>query len=107
MAGCGAGRSAASPTKSSTARRLRCSSFGELRRQHLSVKVAVVNGHAAEVIIDEAARRGADLIVMATHGYSGLRRWAMGSVADKVLHATRTPLVLVRARASGQATIAE
>jgi len=80
---------------------------GELRRQHLSVKVAVVNGHAAEVIIDEAARRGADLIVMATHGYSGLRRWAMGSVADKVLHATTTPLVLVRARASGQATIAE
>ncbi len=80
---------------------------GELRRQHLPVKVAVVNGHAAEVIIDEAARRGADLIVMATHGYSGLRRWAMGSVADKVLHATTTPLVLVRARASGQGTIAE
>jgi nucleotide-binding universal stress UspA family protein len=80
---------------------------GELRQQHLSVEVAVATGHAAEVIIDEAARQHADLIVMATHGYSGLRRWAMGSVADKVLHATTTPLVLVRARASGQATVAE
>jgi nucleotide-binding universal stress UspA family protein len=80
---------------------------GELQRQHLSVKVAVVNGHAAEVIIDEAARRGADLIVMATHGYSGLRRWAMGSVADKVLHATTTSLILVRAQASGQSAVAE
>jgi nucleotide-binding universal stress UspA family protein len=33
---------------------------------------------------------------MATHGYSGLRRWALGSVADKVLHASNTPLILVR-----------
>ena len=32
------------------------------------------------IIIDEAARRGVDLIVMATHGYSGLKRWALGSV---------------------------
>jgi nucleotide-binding universal stress UspA family protein len=55
-----------------------------------------VNGHAAEVLVDEAERREVDLIVMATHGYSGLRRWALGSVADKVLHATTTPLILVR-----------
>ena len=37
------------------------------------------------------------MIVMATHGRGGLRRWALGSIADKVLHATTTPLVLVRA----------
>jgi nucleotide-binding universal stress UspA family protein len=80
---------------------------GDLRQQHLSVQVAVANGHDAELIIDEAARRAADLIVMATHGDSRLRRWAMGSVADKVLHATTPPLVLVRARASGQGTVAE
>ena len=55
-----------------------------------------MNGHAAEVLVDEAERREVDLIVMATHGYSGLRRWALGSVADKVLHATTTPLILVR-----------
>jgi nucleotide-binding universal stress UspA family protein len=56
-------------------------------------------GYPAEAIVDEAERRHADLIVMTTHGYSGLRRWALGSVADKVLHNTRTPLLLVRAKA--------
>jgi len=56
-------------------------------------------GLPAEAIVDEAAREGVDLIVMATHGASGLRRWAVGSVADKVLHATSTPLVLVHAQA--------
>jgi nucleotide-binding universal stress UspA family protein len=34
---------------------------------------------------------------MATHGYCGLRRWALGSVAGKVLHAAAMPLLLVRA----------
>jgi len=58
----------------------------------------VILGYPAEEIIDAAIERQADLIVMATHGYSGLRRWALGSVADKVLHASIIPLVLVRAQ---------
>lgn len=37
-----------------------------------------------------------DVIAMATHGYSGVQRWAMGSVTERVLHATRTPLLIVR-----------
>jgi nucleotide-binding universal stress UspA family protein len=69
---------------------------GDLREEQLAVTQLVVTGHAAEVIVDVAAERGADLIVMATHGRSGIRRWVLGSVADKVLHATTTPLVLVR-----------
>jgi nucleotide-binding universal stress UspA family protein len=68
----------------------------QLRGRGLQVKTAVMDGHAAEVIVDEAARRGVDVIVMATHGYSGLKRWALGSVADKVLHTATMPLVLVR-----------
>jgi nucleotide-binding universal stress UspA family protein len=39
---------------------------------------------------------GCDVIVMATHGRSGLQRWAMGSVTDRVLNATRLPLLIVR-----------
>jgi len=70
----------------------------ELRRHDVTVTTHMVNGHAAEVIVDEAAQRGVDLIVMATHGYTGLRRWTLGSVADKVLRATTTPLILVRAQ---------
>jgi nucleotide-binding universal stress UspA family protein len=59
----------------------------------------VVFGHPAEAIVDAAIERHVDLIVMATHGYSGLRRWAMGNVADKVLHASPVPLLIVRAHA--------
>lgn len=39
---------------------------------------------------------GADLIAMATHGYSGLQRWTLGSVTERVLHATKLPLLIVR-----------
>lgn len=65
----------------------------------LSITTMSLIGYPAEAIVDEAERRHADLIVMTTHGYSGLRRWALGSVADKVLHNTRTPLLLIRAKA--------
>lgn len=39
---------------------------------------------------------GSDLIAMATHGYSGLQRWALGSITERVLHASRLPLMIVR-----------
>jgi nucleotide-binding universal stress UspA family protein len=39
---------------------------------------------------------GCDLIVMATHGRHGIQRWALGSVAEHVLHGTRLPLLIVR-----------
>jgi len=71
-----------------------------LRDRSLAATTRVVNGHAAESIIDQAEQQSADLIVMATHGYSGLKRWAIGSVTDKVLHAATTPLLLVRANAN-------
>jgi nucleotide-binding universal stress UspA family protein len=61
-----------------------------------AVTSAVLVGHAAQAIAEEVDWRRADLIVMATHGYSGLRRLVHGSVADQLLHATTTPLLLVR-----------
>jgi nucleotide-binding universal stress UspA family protein len=61
-----------------------------------AVTAAVLVGHAAQAIAEEVDWRHADLIVMATHAYSGLRRWVHGSVADQLLHATTTPLLLVR-----------
>ena len=71
-----------------------------LRDRCLSVTTDVISGHPAEAIVDEAARQSVDLVVMATHGYSGLKRWALGSVTDKVLQAATTPLLLVRASAN-------
>lgn len=65
-------------------------------RYGVTVSCDVRAGLPAEAIVDLAEQRHVDLVVMGTHGYSGLRRWALGSVADKVLHACPTPLILVR-----------
>jgi nucleotide-binding universal stress UspA family protein len=54
-------------------------------------------GKPAEVIVDRAASDARVLIAMTTHGRSGINRWLLGSVADKVLHAAANPLLLVRA----------
>jgi nucleotide-binding universal stress UspA family protein len=58
--------------------------------------VTVAAGRPAEEIVRQAERMDADVIALATHGRSGLQAWAHGSVADAVLHTTRTPLLLVR-----------
>jgi nucleotide-binding universal stress UspA family protein len=71
----------------------------QLRACGLHASTVVKNGPAAEVIVDEAAQGQIDLIVMATHGYSGMKRWALGSVAHKVLHGVTTPILLVRTQA--------
>ncbi|HLG94168.1 MAG TPA: universal stress protein, partial [candidate division Zixibacteria bacterium] len=67
-------------------------------KAQLMVKV----GPAADVIIDYARSRRADLIVMSTHGRSGLGRWAFGSIADKVLRGANCPVLLVRASLKGK-----
>ena len=54
-------------------------------------------GYPAEEILRYAEENEIDLVLMATHGRSGIRRWVMGSVADKVLRASRVPVCLVRA----------
>jgi nucleotide-binding universal stress UspA family protein len=63
----------------------------------LSVNCAIEKGTAAEAIIDKAAVDKGTLITMATHGRSGINRWVLGSVAEKVLRATNNPLLLIRA----------
>lgn len=54
-------------------------------------------GQPADEIITYAAKSGCDLIVMSTHGRSGIGRWVYGSVADKVLRSSAIPVLLVRA----------
>jgi len=51
---------------------------------------------AGEETEDVGVSGSFDLIAMATHGYSGIQRWAMGSITERVLHATRLPLLIVR-----------
>jgi nucleotide-binding universal stress UspA family protein len=63
----------------------------------LTVKCTVEKGTPAEVIVDKAASGKDVLISMATHGYSGIKRWLVGSVTEKVLRGTTNTLLLIRA----------
>jgi len=60
------------------------------------VDVHVWYGPAAAAIVDATRLYGADLIVMSTHGRSGLGRVVFGSVAESVLRGTTVPILLVR-----------
>jgi nucleotide-binding universal stress UspA family protein len=64
----------------------------------LKVTSLVAEGSPAEVIVKTAEGQPATLIAMSTHGRSGVTRWVMGSVTDKVLHATTNPLLIIRPR---------
>jgi nucleotide-binding universal stress UspA family protein len=61
------------------------------------VKCTTLKGKPDEVIVREAAVDINTLICMATHGRSGINRWLMGSVSEKVLRSTTNPLLLIRA----------
>jgi len=62
----------------------------------------VEQGQADQIIIEKAARDKETLIGMATRGRSGIHRWLMGSVAEKVLRGATNPLLLVRGDEEGK-----
>jgi nucleotide-binding universal stress UspA family protein len=57
-----------------------------------------MEGDPASEIIDLAAKTANSLIVMSTHGRSGIGRWLLGSVAEKAIQHSRAPVLLIRAR---------
>ena len=63
----------------------------------VEVRGELATGYPAEEILRYADENAVDLILMATHGRSGLKRWVMGNVADKILRASKVPVWLVRA----------
>ncbi|BCX05700.1 MAG: universal stress protein [Candidatus Roseilinea sp.] len=67
-----------------------------LAESGIRVETTVSVGRPAEAILDMAEHQGADLIAMATHGYGGIRRFLMGSVADRVVRHASAPVLLVR-----------
>lgn len=68
-----------------------------LRKEGLTVDTVVKTGDPASWICDYADAEKIDLIVMSTHGRSGISRWVYGSVADRVLRGAKTPVLLIRA----------
>ena len=60
-----------------------------------SIRTEAIAGSPAEVILHVAATDQADLIIMSTHGRSGLSRLLYGSVAESVLRGARMPVLLI------------
>lgn len=69
----------------------------ELRESGHSVESVVREGYAATAIVDEANELGADLIVIGTHGLSGLKHMLLGSVAERVVQKAPCPVLTVKA----------
>ena len=55
----------------------------------------IVGGAADEAILDYAKENNIDLIVMSTHGRSGVHRWIFGSVTQRVLRHSPVPVLIV------------
>jgi nucleotide-binding universal stress UspA family protein len=66
-----------------------------LANDGLAVETAIVDGRAAEEILDYAKNNKVDLIVMTTHGKTGISRWFFGSVAEKVLQHSAVPVLMI------------
>ncbi len=72
----------------------------KLKRKGLEVNQLIVSGiSAADEIIDASNKTAVDLIIMSTHGRSGLSCWLLGNVAEKVLRHSEVSVLLVNARA--------
>lgn len=68
-----------------------------LRSRGLTVNALVLFGEPAYTLLDLLAERDASLVIMTTHGRTGLARFALGSVADRLVRGSHTPVLLIRA----------
>jgi len=68
-----------------------------LLKAGINARAEVVYGKAAEALSDFASKNSVDLVVIATHGRSGIGRWVWGSVADRLLRSLCVPVLMVRA----------
>ena len=75
--------------------------LGTIDGSGVDVTHGVYEGDAAHHIIEEAGKSPASLVAMCTHGRSGVTRWVMGSVTDKVLHSMKNRMLIIRSQIGG------
>jgi nucleotide-binding universal stress UspA family protein len=67
-----------------------------LKDKGLTVESHLQQGNEAQLILEHSNQKDIDLIAMSTHGRSGVSRWLLGSVAEKVVRHATKPMLLVR-----------
>lgn len=77
-------------------------SVESLKKDGVDARYVIEEGDAALRIIDYSHETGINLIIMTTHGRSGIARWVYGSVADKVLRESKLPVLLIRSQVKEQ-----
>jgi nucleotide-binding universal stress UspA family protein len=71
--------------------------IGRMKPGGTTLEKEVLVGRVADRLSEFAETSDVDLILMATHGRSGVSRWVRGSVADRILRAASVPVLMVRA----------
>ena len=66
----------------------------------VSHEIVVASGNAAPEILDLAAKRDIDLIVMGTHGRTGVKHFLLGSVAERVVREASVPVLTIHPKAA-------
>jgi nucleotide-binding universal stress UspA family protein len=72
--------------------------ISELSGQDEKIKTNLVMGSPGQKILDYAQAEKIDLIIMSSHGHSGVTLWPMGGTAEKVLRKTGKPLIIVKVK---------
>lgn len=72
-----------------------------IRSDGVAVETVVKDGDPADCILEEADKDAGTLIAMTTHGRTGVGRWLLGSVTDKMVRSGRHPMLVTRAQESG------
>lgn len=67
-----------------------------LRKTAVNARADVIYGKAGEALSDYATKNDVDLVIIATHGRSGISRWVWGSVADRLVRSVCVPVLMVR-----------
>lgn len=67
-------------------------------KYRMKTRTEILEGIPAEKVISYANKHSIDLIVMSTHGRTGISKWAFGSIAEKVLRGANCPILLVHAK---------
>jgi len=79
-------------------RRYLARKVNQLKKRGIDAEYVLAYGQPADTIMKIAREKKADLIVMATHGRTGLKRAIMGSVAEKVIRESSQPVLVIRPR---------